>query len=252
MQASDRELLIATMENASALAMALAAKTITTSYKGDGTPVTNIDRAVDDLLRTTLMAARPGDAWLSEETPDDAARLDQSRLWIADPIDGTRNLAKGNDKWAIGVALVDKGEVVLSCLAQPSLNRFYVAEKNHGAFLNDVRLQISDANPAVMAKGPVGDRLSKHNVILSDTQGLPSLLRLAEVAQGTLSGSVEAGDKNDWDLAAGVLLVTEAGGLVSLLNGAALVFNAPKPSQNGIIAATPKIHSQLVKFLEQP
>ena len=104
--------------------------------KPDGSEVTEADLAIDALLKDRLQAARPSYGWLSEETPDGAARLAHDRIWIVDPIDGTRAFINSRDEWCVAAALIERGRPVVAAVYRPMVEEFYTAIAGRGAFLN--------------------------------------------------------------------------------------------------------------------
>lgn len=215
--------------------------------KKDGTFVTDVDEAVDDLLRTRIASARPQDGWLSEETPDNNARLSKARLWIADPIDGTRGFLERSGPWCIGMALAVEGEPLLSATYEPEDDVLCHAVKGGGSFVNGMRRATEDLAP-VIAPRRYREKLSAAGFIPESDSPIPLLLRLASIARGNHGGAISVGDKNDWDIAAGHLLLTEAGGVVTDLSGGRIIYNRPQPWQRGLIAAAnPRIHAAILE-----
>jgi myo-inositol-1(or 4)-monophosphatase len=246
----DLALLLSTMREAGALALQYHGKPgLKTWHKPDGTVVTEADLAVDTLLKARICQQRPGDGWLSEETPDTDDRLEKSRLWIADPIDGTRAFADGTRFWGIGVALVENGMPLLSSIYCPADDVLYHAVRGGGAYRNGVRLTSPES------AGPV--ILPRHAITAVSSLGLPThvssswpmLLRFALIAEGQNPAYIAMGNKQDWDIAAGVLLVTETGGTVTTLKGEPLRFNKPEHHQPGLVAAQQKWHDKLITVL---
>jgi myo-inositol-1(or 4)-monophosphatase len=245
----DLQLLLTSLRQAGEIAMGFHGKSPKTWEKPDGTLVTEADYAVDTYLKTTITSARPGDGWLSEETPDTPARLDRKRLWIVDPVDGTRAFHDGTRFWGIGAALVEDGAPILSGIYCPVDDVMYHAVKNGGAFRNGVKLTSPDSlGHAIVPK------LAKFAV---ETAGLPAqvssswpmLLRFALIAEGASPAAISIGNKQDWDLAAGVLLVTESGGKVTTQSGEPMRFNQREHSQPGLVASQLKWHGMLLTAL---
>ena len=240
------------MREAAVLALSMFQNNVASWNKRDGSLVTDADLAVDAFIKSRLLAARPDYGWLSEETPDDQKRLSCQRLWILDPIDGTKSFARGGDEWCIGAALVENCEAVLSVIFRPVVNEFYFASKNAGAFCNDVRLSLGDAatlqGAAMIAAGKSGISLEGSGVLWKPTANLPTLMRFAYVAIGEIDIALAFGEKHDWDVAAGDLLVREAGGLVTNAANTAMRFNQPKASQNGLLAAGQLRHAAVIKY----
>jgi myo-inositol-1(or 4)-monophosphatase len=221
--------------------------------KPDGSQVTEGDLAINALLEERLRSARPGDGWLSEETPDAPQRLALERLWIIDPIDGTRAFIEGRKEWCVAAALAVAGRPVLAAVYRPRVEEFYAAATGQGATLNGEALIIPDSHSLEGAR-IAGNRKAlgslAHMGITGDQSGaLPLQLRLAYVAAGRLDGAVSIGKRNDWDLAAGELLVIEAGGAVSAASGEGYIYNRPEPWQQGLVAAGAKRHAALINAL---
>jgi myo-inositol-1(or 4)-monophosphatase len=200
------------------------------SAKGPGDFVSRADRAAEDILRAELMGARPNYGFLGEE----GSRIDgtdPTRRWIVDPLDGTTNFLHGMPHWAVSIALEHKGEIVAGVIYDPAKDEMFYAEKGAGAWLNDSqRIRVSGRTrmiEAVFATGlPFGGRkylpatLQDLARLLPECAGVrrwgAAALDLAYVAAGRYDGFWERG-LNIWDIAAGVLIVREAGGLVAPL-----------------------------------
>jgi myo-inositol-1(or 4)-monophosphatase len=177
----------------------------------------------------------------------------QERLWIIDPIDGTRAFIEGRKEWCVAAALAIGGRPVLAAVYRPCLDEFYSAALGEGALLNGVTLSIPDSHTLDGAR-IAGNRKAlsglAHLGISPDPSGsLPLQLRLAYVAAGRLEGAVSIGNRNDWDLAAGELLVLEAGGAVSTSSGEGYIYNRSEPWQQGLVAAGAKRHAALIAAL---
>jgi myo-inositol-1(or 4)-monophosphatase len=247
---NDLDLLLDALRKAGEVAMGFHGKSPKRWNKPDGTVLTEADLAVDACLKAIIRTARPDDGWLSEETPDTPERLLHKRLWIADPIDGTRAFADATRFWGIGVALVEDGAPILSGIYCPVDDVLFHAVKGGGAYRNGVRLSSSESNGPVivprLAKSPV-ESLGLATQLSSNW---PMLLRFALIAEGHNLAAVSIGNKQDWDLAAGVLLVTESGGQVTTQKGVAMVFNKPAHHQAGLVAAQQNWHDRLLKAVE--
>jgi len=217
--------------------------------KVPGHPVCDIDLEVNELLRERLSRLDPGAAWLSEESADDAARLTSRRLWVVDPIDGTRDYLRGRPGWAISVALVENGKPVVGVLDAPARNEHWLATLGSGATCNDQPIHVSGRTHFPGSRVPA-DQLSKVDRDLVAVAKPNSIaLRMAMVAAGSadLVASVRWG--NEWDIAAAALIVSEAGGMVTDAMGRPLSFNAFPPTAFGVLAATPGIHAAAVERL---
>ncbi|MEM6489194.1 MAG: inositol monophosphatase family protein [Pseudomonadota bacterium] len=196
------------------------------STKGVGDFVSNADRRAEEVIRDTLLEARPAYGWLGEETGEEAGR-DETRRWIVDPLDGTTNFLHGLPHWSISIALEHKGKIVSAVIYDPVKDEMFTAETGAGCWLNDRRCRVSarrDLSATIFATGlPWGgrrtlpDSLRDLAEVLPRTAGVRRLgsaaLDLAYVAAGRYDGYWER-EVNAWDIAAGILLVREAGGLV--------------------------------------
>lgn len=254
MPVSDAQLLFDTVREAGELGLALARKKDLKHWtKPDGSHVTEGDLAINALFEERLKSRRPDDGWLSEETPDTPERLRQDRLWIIDPIDGTRAFMEGRKEWCVAAALAVKGRPVLAAVYAPLRNAFYSSVAGEGALLNGTAFSIPDSGLLEGAR-IAGNRkalgaLADTGIVADYTGALPLQLRLAAVASGLIDGAVSAGKRNDWDLAAGELLVIEAGGAVSGTSGEGYIYNRPEPWQQGLVAAGAKRHAALINAL---
>ena len=252
--AEDAALLFDAVRAAGELGLSLADRgNLKRWTKPDGSEVTEGDLAINTFLEDRIRAERPDDGWLSEETPDAPARMARERLWIIDPIDGTRAFIEGRKDWCVAVALAVAGRPVLAAVYRPRLDEFYSAIAGEGALLNDEALAIPDSDTLAGTR-IAGNRKAlsglSHLGIAPDNSGsLPLQLRLAYVAAGRLDGAVSIGRRNDWDLAAGELLVIEAGGAVSGSSGEGLIYNRAEPWQQGLVAAGAKRHAALIAAL---
>ena len=223
------------------MALAMRASGFGHRQKRDGTFVTDVDQAVDDFLKSRIAKARPDDGWLSEETPDNTARLAKSRLWIVDPIDGTKEFLQGSGPWGIGMALVDGNGLQCVAVFRPADDLLIHAASGQGAFRNGIRLSGSASAKGVITPRRFAAALAQRHFTPEINSPIPLLLRLAAIACSDFAGSISAGRKNDWDIAAGHLLVAEMGGLVTRLDGGPVVYNQAEPWQPGLIAAADSV-----------
>lgn len=255
--AADARLLADAVREAGALGLSLARKGGLRHWtKPDGSHVTEGDLAINSLLEERLGAARPDDGWLSEETPDAPGRMARERLWIIDPIDGTRAFMEGRREWCVAACLAIGGRPALAAVYRPAAEEFFMAARGGGATLNGARLAMADSG-ALEGARIAGNRKALgsllHLGIAADPSGaLPLQLRLAHVAAGRLDAAVSIGKRHDWDLAAGELLVTEAGGAVSGSSGEGYIYNRSEPWQQGLVAAGMKRHAALIEALRAP
>lgn len=212
------------------------------SFKDGGSPVTEADMAVDRFLLDSARALFPDAGWLSEETADSDERLQRSRVLVVDPIDGTYAFLRGDTRWAVSIALVEDGRPVLGVIHAPALDATFVAAAGRGALLNGAPIRVS-ARPALTGARLVAPRGLAGYFARSDYKfdlqtRTPSLaLRLADIASGHHDLAIAAADSRDWDIAAADVILTEAGGVLSELEGLPLRYNRPELRRDMLVAA---------------
>lgn len=226
------------------------------SSKGPGDFVSRADTAAEEIIKEELMNARPTYGWLGEESAEIAGK-DPTRRWIVDPLDGTTNYLHGIPHWAISIALEHKGEIVSAVIYDPAQDEMFYAEKGSGAWLNDKqRLRVSGRHKmheSVFGTGLPGAG-ADFPTTLKDFSGLRpacagirtmgcAALGLAYVAAGRHDGFWERGLKI-WDVAGGVLLVREAGGLSEAIHEDGNVLE-----DGQIIAANSEIFNAFAKTI---
>ena len=257
MPAPDLPLLIEASRAAGEVARGFSGRTARRWDKPDGAgPVTEADLAVNELLTDQLRGARPDYGWLSEETEDDFDRLSRDRVFIVDPIDGTRSFTEGSKTWAHAVAVAERGEVTAAVVYLPLRDMLFSAAKGEGAFLNGVPIGPTgaadlDASEILAARPATNPRHWRDDMPPRFRRAYrPSLAyRLALVAQGRFDGMITLRPSWEWDIAAGALILTEAGAGVSDRRGESLVFNNETPQLNGVVAAAPGLHPQIIRAL---
>jgi myo-inositol-1(or 4)-monophosphatase len=204
--------------------------------------VSEVDLAVDALLRARLAALLPDTGWLSEETADDLTRLSHERIWVVDPIDGTRDFLRHRPGWAISVALVENGQPVIGVLDAPVRGEVWLAQAGSGATRNGVPLTASNRTALPGARVPA-DELPEVDRDLSLVDKPNSIaLRMAMVAadEADLLATFRWG--SEWDIAASTLIAREAGAKVTDALGKKLRFNTPRGEAFGVLATAPGIH----------
>jgi myo-inositol-1(or 4)-monophosphatase len=217
--------------------------------KSPGQPVSAGDLAVDDLLRTRLGALLPDAAWLSEESAETPGRAAKDRVWVVDPIDGTRDYVRGRDGWAVSVALVENGVVQLATLTAPARGERWWAVRGDGAWRNGVRLRCGDHPTLSQARVPA-DHLRGVDI---DYRLVPKpnsiALRMAMVAADEADVVATFRWGAEWDIAAASLIAQEAGAIVTDVLGEPLHFNKADPRMLGLLCCVPEIHDAAVARL---
>ncbi|MFN3945081.1 MAG: inositol monophosphatase family protein [Allosphingosinicella sp.] len=210
--------------------------------KTPGHPVCEVDLDIDAFLRERLSALDPEAGWLSEETLDQSDRIERPRLWVVDPIDGTRDYLRGRAGWAVSVALVEQRVPVIGVLAAPARDELWTAERGRGAFRNGARLRVSGRTELAGARVPT-DRLPPEDADLAAVAKPNSIaLRIALVAAGEADLVATLKWGFEWDIAAAALIAEEAGATVSGALGQPLAFNTASGEAFGVLVSTPAIH----------
>jgi myo-inositol-1(or 4)-monophosphatase len=249
----DRERLATAVQEAGAIAKKFFRNPLKHWTKGLGdSPVSEADIASNDLLQKRLV--EPGEGWLSEESENDPTRLAARRVWVVDPIDGTRAFIAGREDWSVSVALVVDGRPVLAALFAPATEELFLSTVGGGATRNGVAIRASagDSLDGVRVGGPkrMMERIALKAAGIVPMPRVRSLaLRLARVADGELDAAIAGGNSHDWDLAAADLLVHEAGGLMTALDGRVLTYNRPDPMHSIVLATGHNRHAALADLI---
>ena len=257
----ERELaaLVEAVRNAGAKVRELVGVGFEVQTKSDRSPVTTVDHEVNHILHEMQLREFPQDGWLSEESPDDPSRLTHARVWIVDPIDGTKALVNRMPEFCISAALVKRGVPVVAAIFNPSTDELFTAVRGGGLFLNGARVTLSpapDFNPVIMVSA-WEFRSDRWSTLAETTRCLPMYSianALALVAAGRVQAVFTIEPENEWDLAAGVLLIEESGGAISDAAGKPFIFNQPTPRFRGVIAvaatADKDLHANLQTHAE--
>lgn len=206
-------------------------------------PVSEVDLAVDAFLREQLFKLDPEAGWLSEETADSAERLMGPRVWVVDPIDGTRDFVKGRRGWAISIALVEGGRPVIGVLDAPARGEHWWASAGEGSYRNDVRLTASSRPNLAGARVPAEMLASVDSDLTCVNRPNSIALRIAMVAadEADLVATLRWG--SEWDIAAAALIAEEAGAVVTDARGQTIRYNSTKGEAFGVLVTSPAIHS---------
>jgi myo-inositol-1(or 4)-monophosphatase len=251
----DGALLAGAVREAGALALRLFRTEMRQWVKGKSSPVSEADLALDALLRDRLCSAAPEYGWLSEESVDDSSRLQRQRVWIVDPIDGTRAYLAGREDWSVSAALVEQGRPLLGVVFAPATDEFFFARRGEGATQNGAPIAASDGHSLDVM------RMAGPRFLLDKVRGAPATedhfkigslaLRLGRVAQGRLDAAFVGGNSRDWDLAAAHLLLEEAGAALTTMQGEPVTFNRAEIAHQVLVAAGPIRLAQLLRLFSQ-
>jgi myo-inositol-1(or 4)-monophosphatase len=228
---------------------------VATQYKSGDDPVTAADHAVDAVLRKNLL--RDGEGWLSEETVDDPSRLEKSRVWVVDPLDGTREFVAGIPEFCVSIAMVENGVPIAGGICNPATNETFIGSLESGVTYNGKPAKPTERTSlhgaSVLASRSETKRGEWDAFIKGSELNVISMgsvaYKLARVSAGLADITFTLTPKNEWDVAAGAALVTAAGGYVQTLENTPLKCNRRDPLLTGLIACAPGLRNELVALL---
>jgi myo-inositol-1(or 4)-monophosphatase len=227
---------------------------IQAEYKAGHDPVTEADRALDAVLRKNLL--RAGEGWLSEESADDLSRLEHERVWVVDPLDGTREFVQGIPEFCVSIAMIERGRPLAGGICNPATNEIFIGAIDCGVTYNGAAARASRrselAGALVLAsrsetKRGEWDRFQRAPFQIQPMGSVA--YKLARVSAGLADITFTLTPKHEWDIAAGAALVASGGGFVQTLSGH-LLCNRKDPLLDGLIACGPQLKDQLLDFLE--
>ena len=223
--------------------------------KGRDNPVTSADLEADAALREHLSGAFPEYGWLSEETTDDGLRLSRRRVWIVDPLDGTKEFIKGIPEFVVAIALAEDGVPVLGVTYNPIKRELFWAARGAGCYLDGTPVHVTDAagltGAVVLASRSEtarGEWRAYQGQIVANPIGSVAY-KLALVAAGKADATFTATPKSEWDIASGAALLAEAGGVMTDIHGHPIRFNRKQVKLDGFVAAGPALHAALSRLL---
>ena len=255
--AREKTTAVAAAQAAGTVIRAVYATKYRVDYKHNDSPVTLADRQANHRIHQIIHHAFPHDGWLSEETTDSPDRLSKRRVWVVDPLDGTKEFIDKIPEFAVSIGLIEDGRPLLGVIYYPALDELMWAARDQGAWrrtgdTGDTRLRVSPT-----------ERLAEATVLSSRSETkrgewrpFQSLFRarpaggmahkLAAVAKGEADATFTLVPKNEWDLCAGAMLIEEAGGLLTTLSGKPVVFNQATTLLQGLVASNRLLHPQLM------
>jgi myo-inositol-1(or 4)-monophosphatase len=217
--------------------------------KSPGNPVSEVDLAVNAFLHERLAQLDPEAGWLSEETVDDAERLLRSRVWVVDPIDGTRDFVRGRPGWCVSIGLVEAGQPLIGVLDAPARGEHWRAEAGKGATRNAEPLTASSRTDYAGTRVPAdpSPKLPAELVMVAKPNSIALRIAMIAADEADLVATLRWG--HEWDIAAAILIAVEAGAKVSDAHGNPLAFNSTKAEAFGVLVASPAIHPVAVERL---
>ena len=227
---------------------------VATEYKSGSDPVTEADRQLDSAMRNALL--RDGEGWLSEESVDDASRLDKEFVWIVDPLDGTREFVSGIPEFCASIGLVRNGQPVAGGICNPATGELFLGSIESGLTYNG-RPQRSSVRGNLQGATVLASRSEIKRGEWKQFEDAPFKItpmgsvayKLARVAAGLDDATFTLTPKNEWDIAAGIALVLSAGGFARPLHQDRFVFNQRSPLLPGLVASGPRLREPLTEFL---
>jgi len=228
---------------------------IEAEYKVGHDPVTEADRAVDAVLKKNLL--RPGEGWLSEETVDDFTRLDKQRVWVVDPLDGTREFVQGIPEFCVSIAMVENNVPIAGGICNPATNELILGSRDTGVTYNGKPAQPSprkDLHGALVLASRSEVKRGEWQQFQNGEYKIRPMgsvaYKLGLVSAGLADITFTLTPKNEWDVAAGAALVQSAGGFVATLDNAPLRCNNRNPLLTGLMASGPCLREPLLAALE--
>jgi len=256
------EVAVALARRAGAAIMEYYREGVDVDYKPGDEPVTVADRTADGIISSGLRSAFPGDGLLTEESEDDATRLQKERVWIVDPLDGTTEFLEETDDFVVQIALTMRGRPVLGVVYQPVEDRLYYARQGYGAYQEyralRTRLHVSaETRPEGMCLVASRSRYSdlieagRRALGVQTVQRVGSVgLKVGLLAQGACDLYLGTNVCKEWDLCAPHALLLEAGGELTDLHGEPILYNKPEVGEcAGLVASNGLVHAQILEKL---
>jgi len=225
--------------------------------KGDraDSPLTEADTRANELLLKHISQEFPGDGWLSEESRDSAVRLTRTRVWIVDPLDGTKEFVRHIPELAVCVALVERGEAIVGVTYNPITDEMFAAAKGVGATLNGTPIHVSTTNAlhrstllASRSENERGEWDRFHGRFAVEFCGSVAY-KLARIAAGKADATFTLSPKSEWDVCSSACVLECAGGRTSHLDGSPIRYNQPSPRLPGMVASNDVLHDQILSLL---
>ena len=225
--------------------------------KEDGTSVSEADLEINKFIYQNLLKKIKNIGWLSEENKDDLTRLDYKKIFLVDPIDGTKSFLEGKSDFCISIALISYGRPVSGIVFNPATKELFEAEKNKGAWVNSKRIYTSSTFNLTNSKMCAFKPMFSHpawkkpwpTMKISNKNSIA--YRMSLVAKGDYDSMMALNNKNDWDLAAGDLLINEAGGIVTDHKGKDLIYNQKNTIKKSVIGCCEGLHHKIIGMVQE-
>jgi len=231
-------------------------KKLDIKYKSENQPVTNADIEINEFLKKYFKELTPQYGWLSEESIDDNSRNKLDSFWCLDPIDGTRSYIYGKPEFTISLALITNNRPVLGFIYNPTTEEFFFAKHKHGSFCNEKQIFVNKktdiGNSSIAASSSEIKRLEKHSFFkMKKIKKMGSIAyKIALVAKGEIDIAISFTKKNDWDLAAADLILTEAGGEIKSISKGKIIYNTKDLMIDSVIASNNALVEKLKEKIE--
>jgi len=229
------------------------------TYKVNNSPVTRADRDSNDIIKSILRKTFPNDGWLSEEDVDDMTRFEKKRVWIVDPLDGTRDFIRKTPEFAVAIALVENHKPVLGVIYNPITKELFTAVTGQSAFCNNQKIHVAKT------EGLAKKTKTRLLISLSENRRgewdrfktffdvIPTggcAYKMAKIARGDADGAFTLSPKSEWDVCAGELVIQEAGGIVTYVDATPIRYNQPSTIMDGLVyCSNHQIHKEILKAI---
>lgn len=253
----DYELLINAVQKAGTIAKEFFGKTKKQWKKNLGEPVSEVDIKINQFLKKRLLKNGSEYGWLSEESPDNMERLQKRKVWVIDPIDGTRAYLKNKPEYSISAALLVNNKPTIGVVFNPQTGEFFHALAGKGAKEGKKKIKVSNLDRLKESKIYISQQeVSKLQHITKPlqfrVQSISSIAyKLSLVAMGSGDAAISVSKKSDWDIAAAHVIIEEAGGYLTQINGERISYNQKNVEHETIVAANPKLHEKIIRYATQ-
>ena len=252
----EHHLLKTAVRSAGKIALKYYGTKLAANRKADGSLISEADLEVNNFLKNALLLPSKDYAWLSEESEQDSSRHEKEKVWIIDPIDGTRSFLQNKPEWTISAALLHKGIPVCAAVFNPVTEEFFEAQLGKGAKRNNTLITVSKTNN--IEKSNISIPKRAEDLIIQNTElrsanriWINSIAyRLCLLSTGKIDIVLSRSGASDWDIAAAFLIVQEAGGTITTFQGEEVVFNRPSIKHKNLIITNNILHKKLIKICQ--